>query len=204
MDEAQLIQLAQRGDRDAFGQLLSRYEKPVFHQALRMVSNQEDAADMTQEAFLKAWQGLPSFHGDSAFSTWLYRLTGNVCIDFLRREKKRRGDASLDDEDRDLSGQLADPAPTPQRVLERDELRRAVQSGLKNLSDEHRQVLVLREINGLSYEEIGQVLDLSAGTVKSRLARARLSLAKFLRKTGNISDYLPSMNTENTKGGDRS
>lgn len=203
MEEAQLIGLAQNGDRDAFAQLLQRYEKPVYHQALRMVGSAEDAADMTQEAFLKAWQGLPAFQGGSSFSTWIYRITGNVCIDFLRREKKRRGDASLDDEDCGPAFQLADPAPSPQRALEQDELRRAVNAALSRLSDDHRQVLVLREINGLSYEEIGRILSLSPGTVKSRLARARLSLANFLRKNGNISDHLPSTHMDKTKGGDR-
>lgn len=186
MEEHTLVKKAQRGDHDAFALLLERYETQVYHQALRMVTNPEDAADMTQEAFLKAWQGLPTFQGDSAFSTWLYRLTNNVCIDFLRREKKRRGDLSLDDEDRDIAPPQ-DPAPTPHQVLEQRENRAAVLQGLANLSEEHRQVLVLREINGLSYEEIGQVLGLTAGTVKSRIARARIALAKFLRKTGNFS-----------------
>lgn len=186
MEELQLIKKAQRGDRDAFAKLLERHEKQVYHQALRMVANPEDAADMTQEAFFKAWQGLPSFQGDSSFSTWLHRLTNNVCIDFLRREKKRKKDTSLDDKERDLASVLADPAPTPQRALEQKELRQAVSDGLAELSEEHRQVLILREINGLSYEEIGQALDLSPGTVKSRIARARLALANFLRKSGNF------------------
>lgn len=192
MDELQLIQKAQHGDRDAFARLLERYQKPVYHQALRIVSNPEDAADMTQEAFFKAWQGLPGFQGDSSLATWLYRLTNNVCIDFLRREKKRKGDASLDDEARDFASALTDPAPTPQRALEKKELQRAVADGLAHLSEDHRQVLVLREINGLSYEEIAQVLDLSPGTVKSRIARARLALANFLRKSGNFSEDRPS------------
>lgn len=191
--EFELVQKAASGDRDAFARLLERYEKQVYHQALRMVSGPEDAADMTQEAFFKAWLNLPSFQGDSSFATWLYRLTNNVCIDFLRREKKRRGDASLDDEEQGLAFSLSDPAPTPQRALEEKELRQAVQEGLSQLSDDHRQVLVLREINGLSYEEIAQVLDLSPGTVKSRIARARLSLANFLRKSGNFSGYSPSI-----------
>jgi RNA polymerase sigma factor (sigma-70 family) len=89
MEEAQLIELARSGDRDAFAQLLQRYEKPVYHQALRMVGSTEDAADMTQDAFIKAWQGLPNFQGGSSFSTWLYRITDNVCIDFLRRDFHR-------------------------------------------------------------------------------------------------------------------
>ena len=195
-EETQLIRLARAGDRDAFAQLLERYEKPVYHQALRMVDHSEDAADLTQEVFLKVWQGLPGFQGDSAFSTWLYRLTSNACIDFLRREKRRRGTLSLDDQELDLSAQLSDPAPAPQQALEQRELQRTLEAGLAQLSDEHRQVLVLRELNGLSYEEIAQALGLSPGTVKSRIARARLSLAKFLRKSGNFSDAPSSIQTK--------
>ena len=187
-NELNMVQRARSGDRDAFAWLLERYEKQVYHQALRMVGNPEDAADLTQDTFIKVWQGLPSFQGDSSFSTWLFRLTGNACIDFIRREKKRRGDVSLDDEERDLSSALIDPTSTPQQALEQKELHRAVSEGLRRLSDEHRQILVLREINGLSYDEIGDILDLSPGTVKSRIARARISLAKILRKTGNFSD----------------
>lgn len=187
-DELNMVQRAGKGDRDAFAWLLERYEKQVYHQALRMVGNPEDAADLTQETFIKVWQGLPSFQGDSSFSTWLFRLTSNACIDFIRREKKRKGDISLDDEERDLSYAFIDPAATPQQALEQKELHRAVSVGLGQLSDEHRQILVLREVNGLSYDEIADILDLSPGTVKSRIARARISLAKILRKTGNFSD----------------
>ena len=122
---------------------------------------------------------------------------------FHCREKKHRREPSLDDEDSGLAARLADPTPSPQRVLEREELRQAVSAALSRLSDDHRQVLVLREVSGLSYEEIGQTLGLSSGTVKSRLARARLSLANFLRKSGNISDYLSSISTDGSKGGDR-
>lgn len=188
MEEKHLIRQAANGDRDAFARLLERYQKQVYHQALRMVGSPEDAADMTQEAFFKAWQGLPGFQGESSLSTWLYRLTNNVCIDFLRREKKRRGDLSLDSSDNAAAIPLTDSSPSPQAALEHKELRQAIEAGLAQLSDEHRQVLVLREISGLSYEEIGSLLDLSPGTVKSRIARARLSLAKFLRKTGNFSE----------------
>lgn len=184
-----IIQKAAAGDRDAFARLLELYEKQVYHHALRMVGNAEDAADVTQECFLKVWQGLPSFHGDSAFSTWLFRLTDNACIDLIRREKKRRGELSLDGEEQDYSAALADPAPTPQQALEQKELHRAVREGLAALSEEHRRVLILRELDGLSYEEIGDILGLTPGTVKSRIARARLALAKFLRKKGNFSGF---------------
>lgn len=182
MDEQKLIQQAQQGDQSAFGQLMTRYEKQVYHQALRLLANPEDAADVTQEVFFKVWRSLPSFLGDSSFSTWLYRLTDNAAIDLLRREKKRRGDASLDDADAQWDNLLADPAPTPERALEQQELQRAVADGLSKLSEEHRRILVLREINGLSYEEIGTILELTTGTVKSRIARARLALARLLRE----------------------
>ena len=187
MDEQKLISLARRGDQAAFEQLLDHYQKPVYHQALRLVGNPEDAADVTQEVFLKVWKHLPSFRGESSFSTWLYRLTDNAALDLIRREKKRRGDSSLDDEEGALT-LPADPAPTPHQAIEQKELHQAVAEGLAQLSEEHRQVLVMREINGLSYEQIGSILDLSPGTVKSRLARARISLAKFLQKTGNFSE----------------
>lgn len=185
MDEQKLISLAQKGDQAAFEQLLDHYQKPVYHQALRLVGNPEDAADVTQEVFLKVWKHLPSFRGESSFSTWLYRLTDNAALDLIRREKKRRGDSSLDDEEGALT-LPADPAPTPHQAIEQKELHQAVAEGLAQLSEEHRQVLVMREINGLSYEQIGSILDLSPGTVKSRIARARISLAKFFQKTGNF------------------
>jgi RNA polymerase sigma-70 factor (ECF subfamily) len=196
LNEPELIQSSAHGDRDAFALLLERYQKQVYHHALRMVGNPEDAADLTQETFLKVWQGLAAFQGESAFSTWLYRVTGNVCIDFLRREKKRQGDLSLEGSEGALCAAVPDAAPSPHGALEEKERARSLQAGLLALSPEHRQVLVLREINGLSYEEIGQALGLSPGTVKSRIARARLSLAKFLRKTGNFSDPPSSSDKE--------
>ncbi len=185
MDEQKLISLAQNGDQSAFEQLLDRYQKTVYHQAFRLLNDPEDAADVTQEVFIKVWKHLPSFRGESGFATWLYRLTDNAAIDLIRREKKRQGDSSLDDEE-NAAIFPADPAPTPQQAVEQKELKQAVAEGLQQLSEEHRRILVMREINGLSYEEIGAILDLSPGTVKSRLARARISLAKFLQKTGNF------------------
>lgn len=194
MEESELLRLAASGDRDAFAGLMERYEKRVYHQALRLLNDAEDAADVTQEVFFKVWRGLPRFEGGSAFSTWLYRLTDNAAIDLLRREKKRQGDASLDDPAAVVLP--ADPNPTPQQALEAGELRQAVKRGLARLSDEHRRVLVLRELDGLSYEQIAGIMEVPAGTVKSRIARARLALAKILREDGNFSAPPPSNHTE--------
>lgn len=194
MTEMELVRAAAAGDSDAFGELVRQYENKVYHLALRMCADEEDAADVAQEAFLSAWRGLPNFRGDSGFATWLYRLTSNAAIDHLRRVKKQRGDVSLDDEE--TAFDAVDSGPTPHQAAESRELERAVAEGLRLLSDEHRSVLVLREVRLLSYEEIARVLQLDLGTVKSRISRARNSLRKILLKSGNLSGYLPSNPTE--------
>ena len=192
MTELELVHAAQKGDDSAFEELVRTYEKKVYHLALRMCGNQDDAYEIAQEAFLSAWKGLKFFRGESSFSTWLYRLTSNAAIDFLRREKRQSGpsDFSLDDEETYI--EPVDPAPTPQRHAEAKELREALAQGLEKLSPEHRQVLLLRELQGLSYEEISDALDLDLGTVKSRIARAREKLRNYLLRSGNFSGYAPS------------
>ena len=194
MTEQELVRAAQTGDQSAFAQLVTANQAMVYSLAYRMTGNPEDAADLTQEAFLNAWRSLGSFNGQSAFSTWIYRLTSNACIDFLRREK-RRGSLSMtleDEDDEDRQADLPDERWSPERELERKEAREAVRQGLAALSPEHREVLVLRELEGLSYAEIAHALGLEEGTVKSRIARARLSLRDFLIKSGNFFETPPS------------
>ena len=192
MTEKELVRAAQRGDDSAFEELVRTYEKRVYHLALRMCGNVDDAYEVAQEAFLSAWKGMRFFRGDSSFSTWLYRLTSNAAIDFLRRQRRQGGSdgVSLDDENTFL--EVADPAPSPHQQAERLELRDALARGLGALSPEHRQVLLLRELQGLTYEEIAAALELDLGTVKSRIARAREKLRKYLVASGNFSGYLPS------------
>ena len=190
MTEQELVRAAAGGDTEAFERLVRTYENKIYHLALRMCGSSEEASDIAQEAFLAAWRGLPSFRGEANFATWLYRLTSNAAIDYLRRQKKERGDMSLDDEDLGLDA--VDPGPGPQDAAERTEVRTAVAAGLQQLSEGHRQVLVLREIQGLSYEEIADVLEVDLGTVKSRISRARTALRKILLENGNLSGYLPS------------
>ncbi len=190
MNEEALIKKATQGDQDAFAQLLETHQGKVYGLALRLTGSPEDAMDLTQETFFNAWRGLPNFHFDSKFSTWLYRLTTNAAIDFLRREKRRRSAAvsSLSqEEETERVLEVPDHRFTPQGELERKEFHEAVQRGLEQLSDEHRQVLVLREFNALSYAEIAQVLGIEEGTVKSRISRARLCLRKILLADGNFS-----------------
>ncbi len=190
LTEEELIRLAARGDQDAFAQLLELHQNKVYGLTLRLTSSPEDAMELTQETFFNAWRGLPNFHFESKFSTWLYRLATNATIDFLRREKRRKSltvtSLSAEDDPQRLLD-IPDRRFTPQDELERKEFQAAVRRGLEQLSDEHRQVLVLRELNGLSYAEIAQVLGIEEGTVKSRISRARLALRKVLLADGNFS-----------------
>ena len=200
MTVEELVRAAAGGDEDAFAELVRLHEKKVYHLALKMCGNAEDASDVAQEAFLSAWNGLPNFRGEAGFSTWLYRLTSNAAIDLLRRTRKQRGELSLDDEDAGIDP--VDGELPPQERAEAAELREAVTAGLAELSEDHRQALVMREMQELSYEEIAAALGVDLGTVKSRIFRARAALRKILQKSGNLSGYLPSKpSDELQKGG---
>lgn len=191
MTQQELVSLAKAGDSDAFAQLVEENQDRVYSLALRMVGHPEDAADLAQEAFLSAWRALAGFQGDAAFSTWLYRLTTNLCIDFLRKEKRKRAAGNVlyldDTEEGEASIDLPDSTADPHRQLEQNEVRERLGQAMKALSPEHRQVLSLREISGLSYAEIAGVLGVEEGTVKSRIARARTALRKKLLESGNFS-----------------
>lgn len=195
LQEQQWVEAAKGGDQAAFEQLVRLYEKRVLALTMRMCKNPDDAAEAAQEAFLSAWQGLPFFRGDASFSTWLYRLASNACVDLLRKEGRGKAMAgpSLDDEELNLD--VPDHAPTPHEAAERQELKEQIEEGLHSLSPEHRQVLILREMHQLSYDEIADTLDLDVGTVKSRISRARKQLRNFLLKSGNFSGYAPSKET---------
>ena len=190
--EQKWIDSARKGDQEAFAELVRLYEKKVFALTARMCKNPEDAAEAAQEAFLAAWQGLPNFRGDAAFSTWLYRLASNACIDLLRREGRHQSAAGPSFNDEETGLEVTDTAPTPAETLERKELRQQIELGLQSLSTEHRQVLILREIHQLSYDEISRILKLDTGTVKSRISRGRRQLRNFLLKNGNFSAAAPS------------
>ncbi len=180
-DEA-LIQRVLDGDVLAFEELVERYQQKVFNIAYRMSGNHEDALDLSQESFLRAYRALPRFKGQSAFSTWLFRIVNNTCIDALRKRKRQplvvlSTDSSIETEEGEY--QIEFPAPeseTPEEQALRGELHEQVQLALSRLSEEHRLALVLRDIEGYSYEEIAEMLDINIGTVKSRINRARLAM----------------------------
>ena len=196
-----LEQKAKQGDQDAFEQLVLDNQNKVYSLALRLVNDREEAADLSQEAFVKAWQGLSSFQGESSFATWLYRLTTKLCIDWLRKQKRREGvepAVSLDDEESGWA-EPVDRDSDPHLLLEKSERGKALARGLEKLPDWQRRALVLRELSGLSYQEIGDALDIDLGTVKSRIARARLNLRKILLEDGNFFDSLPSKPSKDKK-----
>lgn len=179
-DELHAIARAKAGDPAAFEQLVEAYQTSVYRLALRMCGNDHDAQEVAQEAFLAAWKGLPSFRGESKFSSWLYQLTTHAAIDFLRREKRHRGAVPLD-EQLDLAAE-----GTPQQAAEEAELQQTLQQALNTLTPEHREIFLLRQMRQLSYEEIGKLLGLESGTVKSRLSRAKKQLRNILTKQGNL------------------
>ena len=201
--EAAVIQAVLDGDVNAYEALVKEYEKNVYNLALRMTGNSEDAADMAQEAFIKAYNSLTAFRGDSKFSVWLYRIVSNVCLDFLRsRSRKQTVSLSTENDDgEEVELDIADETHSPEQLLDRSLTRDAVRRGLAALPPDHREILLLREIQGLSYEEIADVLGLEAGTVKSRIFRARKKLCSFLIKDGNIPEFVSS---SKERGGDLS
>lgn len=194
VSEKKIIEKVLGGDANAFEELVLKYEKTVYNLALRMVGDRDDAFDMTQEAFIKAYGSLSSFRGDSKFSVWIYRIATNVCLDFLR-SKSRKQQVSLtvsDDDDEDAQLDIPDPSSAPEQQLMQKMSMQSVEEGLKTLPDKQRQILVMRELGGMSYAEIGAALSLEEGTVKSRIFRARKRLCTFLLDSGNIPDSLAS------------
>lgn len=202
MTEQELVSAAKAGDQQAFEQLVQDNQNRIYSLAVRLAGDREEAFDLAQEAFVKAWQGLPAFQGESSFATWIYRLATNVCIDYLRKQKRRRqveSEVSLDDEELSWT-EPADWSQDPHRQLERSEQGRALARGLEALPEQQRQILVLRELSGLSYQEIAEKLNLDLGTVKSRIARARMALRKILAEDGNFSVPPPSNQAKETTG----
>lgn len=178
------VRQARGGDEAAFGELVKTYHQRVYSLACGMVNNPEDARDLAQQSWVKAWKYLPGYRESAGFFTWLYRIASNTCLDFLRH-KARLGEQALP-ENLDLISQ-DDPAPAPSRrsrpdrEAERAETRAVFERALATLSPEHRMALTLREVEGLSYEEIAKLMGTRKGTVMSRLFYARRQMQQQLK-----------------------
>lgn len=182
-----LVRQAQAGERQAFAELVARYQRRAYAVALGMVHNHDDALDVVQDAFVKAHRNLPGFQGKSSFYTWLYRIVVNLCID-RGRSRSRRPQVEFDETyEREQAASVGvDVLPSrsdadPIRNMKRRELGQQLEKALSSLSDNHRAILLLREVDGCSYEQIAETLDISKGTVMSRLFHARKNMQKELR-----------------------
>ncbi len=184
MDELSLIHSSQHGDLDAFNSLVLAYQGNLFNTALRILNDEELAADATQDAFLSAFRSINTYRGGS-FKAWLMRTVINACYDELRRKKRRPTtplEPDVDGDEMDTPHWMADPALTPEGQLEADELEHAIQHCLDNLPLEFRTVVVMADLQGLDYSEVAVATRSPLGTIKSRLARARLRLRECLQE----------------------
>lgn len=184
--EADLVARCRRADRQAFDALVDRYQSKVYNLAYRLLGDPDEASDVAQEAFLRIYRGIQTFQGGSALATWIYRIVHNLCLDEMKK-KRRRPQIAADPLDADEGGEalidrVPDESEEPQSQLLGDERARAVRAAVYRMRTHHRDVLVLYDLEGFSYNEIAEMLHTNVGTVKSRLNRARLALAKELSK----------------------
>lgn len=190
-NEKDLLKRSKSGDIEAFELLIEAYQKKVFNLAYRMLGNHDDASELAQEVFIKVYRSLKSFKEESQFSTWIYRIATNVCLDELRKRKNKKLiyiDESIKGEEEDLNRQVEDNRPTPDIIAERNHLKKAVNSAIQTLSEEHKIVIILRDIQGFSYEEIAEIVKCPTGTVKSRINRARQALKEILKNNKELFD----------------
>jgi RNA polymerase sigma-70 factor (ECF subfamily) len=186
-----LLERSKAGDIAAFEMLVEAYQKKIFNLAFRMIGNYDDAGDLAQEALIRVYKSIAGFKEQSSFSTWIYRITTNVCLDEIRKRKNKKV-LSLDEEihveDGEMQRQIESDDPLPEEVFEREELRQIVGDAIASLPEEQRTVLTLRDLQGLSYEEIADILDCPGGTVKSRINRARQALKNVLLTKRELLD----------------
>ena len=190
-DEKLLIEKAQSGDPIAFEDLIAIHQKNIFSIAYRIAGNQNDAEDMAQEVLIKIFKNLNQFKGNSKFSTWLYRVTTNTCLDMKKKIMKHSSyslDQNLETDEGSISTEIQDNSPTPEQYAEQNAVQRAVNQAISNLNDQHKKVIILRDVQGFSYEEIADMLGCSVGTVKSRINRARAQLKKILFQNKELFD----------------
>jgi RNA polymerase sigma-70 factor (ECF subfamily) len=188
--EKLLIKKSQSGDVESFELLISSYDKRAYNIAYRIMGNEEDAKDMAQEALFRVFKSLKDFKGQAAFSTWLYRIVTNVCLDELRRRKNEKYvsiDSTIHTDSGELHMELCSDKETPENIYERVEQRELIKNAIKEMSEDYRSVIILRDIQGFSYEEISVILDWSLGTVKSRINRARTMLRDKLKQSMELS-----------------
>jgi RNA polymerase sigma-70 factor, ECF subfamily len=184
-EDSILIERCRKGDRDALDSLIRKHEKRAYQYAFRLTSNVEEASDVVADAFVRVYGALPNFKGNSAFTTWLYRILTNCFLDSRKKERSRSTvslEATLSTDEGDLERQFEDPDAAPDEIAERNQREQRVEAAVEHLPEYQRAMITMYHAEMLSYEEIAEALDLPIGTVKSRLNRARLSLRELLVK----------------------
>ncbi len=184
-EEEQWLEGAKRGEANAFEQLVTVYEKTIYNICLRMLANEQEAYDATQEVFVKIWKQLRHFKGESKLSTWIYRIATNECLDRLRKIKKKQEISIYQNNEDDNQEWIIDKPSENQnteKIIENKAMQEILKQALEELKEEHRTMIVLRDIREYAYDEIADILNISLGTVKSRIARARLAFKKILQQ----------------------
>jgi RNA polymerase sigma-70 factor (ECF subfamily) len=202
LHESELILKCKNGNVEAFEELVLKYQRQIYTVAYRFMGNHEDASDLAQEAFIKAYKSIDRFRGESSLKTWLYHIVANVCRDELRKRKKGQVlslDAPISTEEGEITRQTEDWTYAPDLIYESKEAQYFIQEAINQLTPEYKEVIILREIQGFSYEEIAQHLGCSLGTIKSRLNRARKAMRDLLIKRREL--FVDQYRLKQVKGG---
>ncbi len=193
VNDEELVKRVKNGDVDAFEEIIAKYEKRVFSLIYNVTKNENEIEDLAQEVFIKVYKNIDKFQGKSSLYTWIYRITTNLCLDYI---KKRREIIYIDEKiqygDGEVDIQLSTNEKLQDELYEEKELKEKLQKSIDKLPDKQKMMIILRDIKGLSYEEISKILEMKLGTVKSQINRARIKLKEILEKDGTYLDYVES------------
>jgi len=203
IDDLSLVKRVREGDQRAFKLLVERYQRKVYSVAYGMLKDKEESMDVSQEAFVKVYKYLDHFKGDSSFYTWLYRITVNICIDVLRRKNASKGEqvefdetVKMDAAEANIGALGSQLGTNPQKAALRKELAEKIQAALQEVPEKHRAILLLREVEGMSYEDLARTLEIPKGTVMSRLFHARIKVQKILSEYLELDDKKSGIGNE--------
>lgn len=189
--EENLVSRLKTGDIKAFEELVELYDKKIYNYAYGFTLNHEDSLDITQEVFLKVYRNISKFKENSSLSTWIYKITSNVCIDVARKNNRHKT-VAISAENEEFINQIPDKATSTEEIIENNELSHELSNSLSKLDFDSKQIIVMRDVLGLSYSEIGDILKLEDGTVKSKISRSRKKLREIILKTRNKIDFKSS------------
>lgn len=193
VNDEELVKKVKNGDVDAFEEIIAKYEKKVFSLIFNVIKNENEIEDLAQEVFIKIYKNIDKFQGKSSLYTWVYRITTNVCLDYIKKRKEIIYiDEKIQFEDGEMDMQLSTNEKLQDELYEEKELKEKLKKSINKLPENQRMMIILRDIKGLSYEEISKILSMKLGTVKSQINRARLKLKEILEKDGTYLDYVES------------